>query len=342
MLARFGRTALSKSGLLGGGVTTAPSPLSSLLKKTTPAWMVPLKGRFSLFSSDASSSSASTPASTTTPKKEAKQRINEHISRSSDEFTVERPAAGYAEGDKNVWKPTLDSIYNETPEGREVLDYQKRKDRQRAGERIELPESYTPTYIPKKPTPLEDKVTKDHFEGDYVPDREEADFKPYEPTKEELELLRRENSPDIKVHATAETVWQQTTTSDAKARAVGRRKRAVANVVLIPNGAGKVVVNRKLLPEYFPEPRMREKVLAPYVVTETLGQFDTICNVTGGGVSAQSVALSHGISRALQKWNPAYRPGLKIFGLLTRDPREVERKKPGQKKARKKFQWVKR
>lgn len=333
MLARFGRSALVKSGLTGANGSNLHLPLASLTK-TTPVWM---KNKFSFFSSDSSSKNAAS----SSVDKETKKREDERIDQMKDEFTVQRPASGFSEKDKNIWKPTMESIYETTKEGNEASEFLRRKARLRAGEPREPPVSYVPTFIPKKPTPLEDKVSKEHFEGDYVPDREEPDFKPYEPTQEELDQLRAERVTDIMIQSTTETIRQQVT-KDGSAAAVGRRKRAVANVLLVPNGAGKVVVNRKLLPEYFADPRMREKVLAPYVVTETLGQFDTICNVKGGGVSAQSVALSHGISRALQKWNPAYRPGLKIFGLLTRDPREVERKKPGQKKARKKFQWVKR
>jgi small subunit ribosomal protein S9 len=123
--------------------------------------------------------------------------------------------------------------------------------------------------------------------------------------------------------------------------ATGRRKTAVARVSLIP-GAGKVTVNRRSLDDYFGRPTSRMVVAQPFDVTGTTGQFDVSANVRGGGISAQASAVRHGITRALLIANPDFRPALKKAGFITRDPREVERKKYGRHKARKRPQYSKR
>lgn len=122
---------------------------------------------------------------------------------------------------------------------------------------------------------------------------------------------------------------------------VGRRKNAVARVFL-RNGSGKVTVNDREFEKYFPLKEHRDNILLPFVVTETLGKYDVFANATGGGVTGQSDAIRLGIARALEDLNPDFRPLLKAEGLLKRDPRMVERKKYGQKKARKRFQFSKR
>jgi small subunit ribosomal protein S9 len=123
--------------------------------------------------------------------------------------------------------------------------------------------------------------------------------------------------------------------------ATGRRKSAVARVNLNP-GDGKVTVNRRTLDDYFGRPTSRMVVNQPFEVTGTAGQFDVSANVRGGGVSAQASAVRHGITRALLLANPDFRPTLKKAGFITRDPREVERKKYGHHKARKRPQYSKR
>jgi small subunit ribosomal protein S9 len=123
--------------------------------------------------------------------------------------------------------------------------------------------------------------------------------------------------------------------------ATGRRKSAVARVNLLP-GEGRVVVNRRPLDDYFGRPTSRMVVNQPFEVTETLGRYDVAANVRGGGVSAQAAAVRHGITRALLIANPDYRGVLKKAGFITRDPREVERKKYGRHKARKRPQYSKR
>ncbi len=124
-------------------------------------------------------------------------------------------------------------------------------------------------------------------------------------------------------------------------RATGRRKTAVARVRLIP-GAGNITVNARTLDDYFPRDTARMRILEPFAVTETNGQYDALIQVDGGGISAQAEAVRHGISRALVTASEVLRASLRKAGLLTRDPREVERKKYGHHKARKRPQYSKR
>jgi small subunit ribosomal protein S9 len=123
--------------------------------------------------------------------------------------------------------------------------------------------------------------------------------------------------------------------------ATGKRKTAVARVRLAA-GAGKVLVNRRPLEEYFGRATSRMIVHQPLELTSTLGQFDVLANVRGGGLAAQATAIRHGITRALMEMNPEHRPALKKAGFVTRDPRQVERKKYGRHKARKRPQYSKR
>ena len=122
---------------------------------------------------------------------------------------------------------------------------------------------------------------------------------------------------------------------------LGRRKTAVARVYMT-KGKGTVTVNKRDYKEFFPVAVLQSKVTQPFELTETLGQYDVKVNVAGGGVNGQVEAIRLGIARALVKVNEENKPLLKEEGLMTRDPRMVERKKPGQPKARKKFQFSKR
>ena len=126
-----------------------------------------------------------------------------------------------------------------------------------------------------------------------------------------------------------------------KAEATGRRKTSAARVFLSP-GSGIIHVNNTAFSDYFQRPTHRKDILEPLVATNTLGKWDVRCFVKGGGVSGQAQATRHAISLAMRKANPQFTSALRAKGLTTRDPRMVERKKPGQPKARKKFQWVKR
>jgi small subunit ribosomal protein S9 len=123
--------------------------------------------------------------------------------------------------------------------------------------------------------------------------------------------------------------------------ALGRRKNAVARVFL-KEGSGKITVNKKDYKIYFPVPTLQYVINQPLEIAESAGKYDINANIDGGGVAGQAEALKLAIARALCKINPEHRPPLKAKGLLKRDPRMVERKKPGQKKARKRFQFSKR
>ena len=122
---------------------------------------------------------------------------------------------------------------------------------------------------------------------------------------------------------------------------IGRRKASTARIYM-SKGKGKITVNGKDFKDYFPVDTMQFKLEQPFKITDLLGKFDVKANVNGGGTTGQAEAIRLAISRALCELDAENRPALKAAGLLTRDSRVVERKKPGQKKARKKFQWVKR
>ena len=121
----------------------------------------------------------------------------------------------------------------------------------------------------------------------------------------------------------------------------GRRKTAVARVYLRP-GSGKITVNKREFEIYFPNRVLKMIIRQPLAITETAEKFDILINVAGGGMSGQAGAIRHGLSRALLEFNPELRPKLKSAGFLMRDAREVERKKYGQPKARRRFQFSKR
>ena len=122
---------------------------------------------------------------------------------------------------------------------------------------------------------------------------------------------------------------------------LGRRKTAVARIYL-KEGDGKITVNNRDYTEYFPTVILQYQVVEPFNITNTAGKYDVKVNLDGGGITGQAEALSLAISRALCKISEEHRPPLKAKGLMRRDPRMVERKKFGQKKARKRFQFSKR
>lgn len=123
--------------------------------------------------------------------------------------------------------------------------------------------------------------------------------------------------------------------------ATGRRKSSVARVIMKP-GSGQIVVNKRPIETYFPRETLRMMIRQPLELTGMIGKLDIYANVNGGGLSGQAGALKHGISRALVLMNSDLRTRLKKEGFLTRDPRVKERKKYGQKGARKRFQFSKR
>ena len=122
---------------------------------------------------------------------------------------------------------------------------------------------------------------------------------------------------------------------------IGRRKAAIARVYM-SEGKGQIIVNDRDFKDYFPDKQLHYIVEQPLNLLSVRDQYDIKVNLNGGGMSGQAEALRLGISRALIKANPEYKPALRAEGFVTRDPRVVERKKPGQPKARKRFQFSKR
>ncbi len=129
--------------------------------------------------------------------------------------------------------------------------------------------------------------------------------------------------------------------ADIQYYGTGRRKTSTARVYLRP-GSGEISVNRRPFDNYFPNEALRMIIRQPLSLTETLGKFDIRITVDGGGTAGQAGAVRHGITRALMEFNADLRPSLKKAGLVTRDPRQKERKKYCQKGARKRFQFSKR
>ena len=129
--------------------------------------------------------------------------------------------------------------------------------------------------------------------------------------------------------------------ADIQYYGTGRRKTSTARVYLRP-GTGEVRINRKTFETYFPNQALRMIIRQPLTLTDTANKFDIVVNVAGGGPAGQAGAVRHGITRALMEFNADLRPALKDAGLVTRDPRAKERKKYGQKGARKRFQFSKR
>jgi small subunit ribosomal protein S9 len=155
-------------------------------------------------------------------------------------------------------------------------------------------------------------------------------------TLADLGRLRPALAPEPEVAPPAPKIDAQ-----GRAYATGRRKDAVARVWVRP-GAGRFSINGRDLPTYFARPTLQMVINQPFQVLESLGKYDVFCTVAGGGLSGQAGAVRHGISRALCNFDPNLRPTLKHFGFLTRDDREVERKKYGKAKARRSFQFSKR
>ena len=138
------------------------------------------------------------------------------------------------------------------------------------------------------------------------------------------------------------TVTREAVRDDlGRSYATGKRKDAVARVWVKP-GSGKIVVNGRDQEVYFARPVLRLILAQPFEVTGVVGEFDVMCTVKGGGLSGQAGAVKHGISKALQLYEPTLRAPLKAAGFLTRDARVVERKKYGKRKARRSFQFSKR
>ena len=141
--------------------------------------------------------------------------------------------------------------------------------------------------------------------------------------------------------ATEAPVHIQKLDAQGRAYATGKRKDAVARVWIKP-GAGQITVNQRPVDVYFARPVLRMILQQPLQVANRIGQYDIVVSVDGGGLSGQAGAVRHGLAKALTYYEPDLRPSLKKEGFLTRDPRVVERKKYGKKKARRSFQFSKR
>lgn len=159
----------------------------------------------------------------------------------------------------------------------------------------------------------------------------------------DIDAEKKEKRREMELEKMAEMAkrWVRKVDAQGFAHAVGRRKTSSARV-WIKEGQGRIVINKKHHDMYFVSMDERVKYLEPFVITDTLGMFDTFVLVRGGGTTGQAGAIRLGVSRALMWYEPSLRGTLKKAGMLTRDPRMVERKKPGKAKARKSFQWVKR
>ncbi|MEN8893796.1 30S ribosomal protein S9 [Planktotalea arctica] len=146
---------------------------------------------------------------------------------------------------------------------------------------------------------------------------------------------------DVAVVVEAAPLREQVRDELGRSYATGKRKDAVARVWIKP-GSGKVTVNGKEINAYFARPVLQMILKQPFTVSGTEDQFDVMATVKGGGLSGQAGAVKHGISKALQLYDPSLRGALKAAGFITRDSRVVERKKPGKRKARRSFQFSKR
>ena len=140
----------------------------------------------------------------------------------------------------------------------------------------------------------------------------------------------------------AQNLWRYNLAEKVKYNATGKRKKSIARVSLLSPGKGSIIINGMKIKEYVPRESLITMIRQPLVAVEKDDGYDISVNVNGGGLSGQAGAIRLGISRALINANPDYRSTLKSIGLLTRDSRKVERKKPGQPGARKKFQFSKR
>lgn len=196
----------------------------------------------------------------------------------------------------------------------------------------------------KEPVP-DNKALVDPKEVRKMDEEEEATWWLYDGTEESREALAAMRLKEAQKQRWIQNASPPVRVSeiDERGRSYGRgtRKTAQARVWIQP-GQGEIVVNRKDFVTYFPRESDREHVLGPFVASQTCGKFDVIATVKGGGLTGQAGAIRLGLARALEKFNPDYRPPMKRHGFMTRDPRMVERKKVGRVKARKSPQWVRR
>jgi len=159
--------------------------------------------------------------------------------------------------------------------------------------------------------------------------------------KKTKKAVKKSATPPAKKSALPK-IEQPKTKAASKIWATGKRKTSIAQVQCFPQGKGEIFINQRAVKEYFPVLELREKVLSPLKTLNKEKDFDFKIKVQGGGIHGQADAVSLGITRALVLFNPEWRKELKLKGLLRRDPRKKERKKPGLKRARRAPQWRKR
>jgi len=188
-----------------------------------------------------------------------------------------------------------------------------------------------------------DKWDIQNFEGNNYKDEEDEDEKwQKEREAEAYQQQLKEDAQKAKWMENAKPpVRVPKIDQNGKSYGKGGRKVSTARVWIYP-GEGILTVNRREFLDYFPRESDREMILSPFVATRTCGMFDVTVQVEGGGVTGKAGAIRHGIARALEKYHPDWRPPMKRLGFMTRDNRQVERKKIGKKKARKAPQWVRR
>lgn len=191
----------------------------------------------------------------------------------------------------------------------------------------------------------ESKTYLDPMDRRKAEEEEEATWWLYDGTQESREALEAMRAKEAQKKRWVANARPPVRVSeiDERGRAYGRgsRKAAQARVWVQP-GVGEIVINRKDFVTYFPRETHRDHILGPFVASQTCGKFDVTAVVRGGGLTGQAGAVRLGLARALEKYNPDYRPPMKRQGFMTRDPRKVERKKVGRVKARKSPQWVRR
>ena len=185
-------------------------------------------------------------------------------------------------------------------------------------------------------------VTLDNLKESMESSAKNANEAPMESSSEDVQANDApKDTPSEDVQANDAPVREQKLDEHGRSYATGKRKDAVARVWIKP-GLGRITVNGREVEVYFARPVLRMLINQPFTVADRAGQYDVMCTVKGGGLSGQAGAVRHGISKALSLYEPLLRPALKKEGFLTRDPRVVERKKYGRRKARRSFQFSKR
>jgi len=185
-------------------------------------------------------------------------------------------------------------------------------------------------------------VTLDNLKESMESSAKNANELPMEASSEDVQANDApKDIPSEDVQANDTPVREQKLDEHGRSYATGKRKDAVARVWIKP-GLGRITVNGREVEVYFARPVLRMLINQPFTVADRAGQYDVMCTVKGGGLSGQAGAVRHGISKALSLYEPLLRPALKKEGFLTRDPRVVERKKYGRRKARRSFQFSKR